>query len=112
MELLERPHPTEWAHTVRDVAGHAASQAAQVAHKASDKAGDLIDPIVDPLFGARHKRSFWGDIVRTAQRHPWALAASVAVLIGIVFMATRDARSSYGVDASSEPGDSRFRSAA
>jgi hypothetical protein len=122
MELLERTHASELAHAVRGAAGAAASQASEVAHKAGDvahKAGDraseLIDPLVDPLFKGRRRRSTWGGVVRTAQRHPWAVAATVAVLVGITYVAMRDAtRAGLDIDDVAADADAanRFRSAA
>ena len=115
MELLERTHATDLAHAVRGAAEAAASQASQVAHKAGDRASDLIDPLVEPLLKARHRRSAWGGVVHAAQRHPWAVAATVVVLAGVCYVAMRDgartgpASEEVAADAASA---NRFRSAA
>lgn len=115
MELLERTHATELAHAVRGAAEAAASQASQVAQKAGERASDLIDPLVDPLLKGRHRRSAWGGFVRTAQRHPWAVAASVAVVVGVAYVAMRNgARAGLDIDDVAADADAanRLRSAA
>ena len=115
MELLERSHATELAHAVRGAAEAAASQASQVAHKAGDRASDLLDPLVEPLLKSRHRRSTWGGVVHTAQRHPWAVAATVVVLAGVAYVAMRDgARAGLASDevAADAAATNRFRSAA
>lgn len=115
MELLERTHATDLAQAVRGAAEAAASQATHVAHKAGDKASDLIDPLVEPLFKSRHRRSTWGGIVRAAQRHPYAVAVAVVMVIGVAYVAMRDeARAGLDIDDVAADADAakRFRSAA
>jgi hypothetical protein len=114
MELLERSHATELAHAVRGAAEAAASQASQVAHKAGDRASDLLDPLVEPLLKSRHRRSTWGTVVHAARRHPFAVGATVVVLVGIAYVAMRDASSTsaHHDDVAADASTNRFRSAA
>lgn len=109
MDLLERTHATDVAHAVRGAAEAAATHAAVAAHKAGDRASDLIDPIL-----SSRKQSTWGRMVGQLQRHPWAVAASVAVLVAIVASMMKGRSGGVDIDdlAADADASSRFRSAA
>lgn len=109
MDLLERTHAADVAQAVRGAAEVAATHAAAAAHKAGDRATDLIDPIL----GGRNQ-SAGSRMLGQVRRHPWALAAAVAVLAALVVSMMKSRSGGLDIDDLAAEADSagRFRSAA